>query len=122
HVIGNSFGAIVVLNLIVERPDLVASAAIHEPPLTRLLEDDQELSVVQNRIGAVIETLSAGGTEEGARQFVETVAFGRGTWDQLSPAMREAFVFNAPTWLDEMREPEAFTLDLDRLSSFGGPL
>src|SRR5436309_2627253 len=47
HVVGNSFGAIVVLDLIIERPDLIASAAVHEPPLIGLLEDDPELSVVQ---------------------------------------------------------------------------
>jgi len=43
-------------------------------------------------------------------------------WEQLSSEMRETFVFNASTWLDEMSEPGAFSLDCDRLSSFGGPL
>jgi pimeloyl-ACP methyl ester carboxylesterase len=122
HVAGNSFGAIIVLNLIIERADLIASAAIHEPPLIGLLEGNPALAGTQQRIGAVMEILSAGRTEAGARQFVETVAFGPGMWEQLSPEMRDTFVFNASTWLDEMREPAAFTLDLDRLSSFGGPL
>ncbi len=122
HVAGNSFGAIVTLNLIIARPDLVASAAIHEPPLIGLLEGNPALSAVRQRLGAVIETLSAGNTEAGARQFVETIAFGPGAWEQLAPEMRETFLFNAPTWVDEMKEPAAFSLDLDKLSSFGGPL
>ena len=122
HVVGNSFGAIVVLNLIIERPDLIASAAVHEPPLIGFLEGDPTLLPVRQRIGAVMDTLNAGQAEAGARQFVETVAFGPGMWEQLSPAMRETFVFNAPTWLDEMKERAAFELDLDTLSSFGGPL
>jgi pimeloyl-ACP methyl ester carboxylesterase len=122
HVVGNSFGAIVVLNLMIKRPDLIASATVHEPPLVGLLEGNPALTAIQQRIGAVIETLSAGHTEAGARQFVETIAFGPGTWEQLSPKMRETFVFNASTWLDEMREPAAFTVDLDRLAYYRGPL
>ncbi len=122
HVVGNSFGAIVVLNLMIKRPDLIASATVHEPPLVGLLEGNPALAAIQQRIGAVIETLSTGNMEAGARQFVETIAFGPGMWEQLSPEMRETFVFNASTWPDEMREPAAFTIDLDRLSSFGGPV
>src|SRR5262249_6548262 len=92
------------------------------PALIGLLDGNPGLAAVQQRIGAVIETLSAGQMEAGARQFVETIAFGPGMWDQLSPEMRKTFVFNASTWQDEMREPAAFTIDLDRLSVFGGAL
>jgi pimeloyl-ACP methyl ester carboxylesterase len=122
HVAGNSFGAIIVLNLMIKRPDLIASATIHEPPLIGLLEGDPALAGAQQRIGAVVETLSTGHTEAGARQFVETVGLGPGMWEQLSPERRETFVFNASTWLDEMKEPGAFALDCNRLSSFGGPV
>lgn len=31
------------------------------------------------------------------------------------------FVFNAPTWLDEINEPDAFVLDLDGLAAFDRP-
>jgi pimeloyl-ACP methyl ester carboxylesterase len=65
HVVGNSFGAIVTLNLIIERPDLVASAVIHEPPLIGMLEGNPALSIVQQRVRAVIDTLNAGNTEAG---------------------------------------------------------
>ena len=47
---------------------------------------------------------------------METVAFRPGAWEQLTPTMRETFIFNAPTWVDEMKEPAAFSLDLDKLS------
>ena len=122
HVVGSSFGAIITLKLLIERPDLFASATIHEPPLLRLVAGDPMLAAVQERTASVLDTLSAGQTEAGAKQFVETVAFGPGTWDQLPPAMQRTFVFNAPTWFDEMQEQEAFTLDLDSLSEFGGPV
>src|SRR6266478_6104280 len=76
HVVGNSFGAIIVLKLAAARPDLFASLTVHEPPLIGLLGNDPALPGVQQRIGAVIATLQSGKTELGAQQFVETVAFG----------------------------------------------
>ena len=38
HVAGNSYGANVTLTLLTERPDLVATVAVHEPPLFGLLD------------------------------------------------------------------------------------
>jgi len=55
HVAGNSFGAIIVLNLIIKRPDVISSAIVHEPPLIGLLEGNPALAGVQQRIGAVME-------------------------------------------------------------------
>jgi pimeloyl-ACP methyl ester carboxylesterase len=121
HVVGNSFGAIIALKLAGARPDQFASLTIHEPPLIGLLQNDAALPAVQQRIDAVITTLQSGKTELGARQFVETVALGPGTWEKLTPEMRQTFVFNAPTWLDEMNEPGAFTLDLEPLALFHQP-
>jgi hypothetical protein len=60
------------------------------------------------------------GTEPGAQKFVET-ALGRGMWEKLPPEMRQTFVFNASTWLDEMNEQGAFALDLGPLTAFDRP-
>ena len=80
------------------------------------------MSAIRERIGAVLTTLRSGDAEAGARQFVEKVALGPGMWDKLPPSQRETFVFNAPTWLDEMNEPEdMMTVDLARLSAFNRP-
>ena len=35
--------------------------------------------------------------------------------------MRETFVFNAPTWLDEAHDPEALEIDLSGLRGFAAP-
>src|SRR5437899_634679 len=69
HVVGNSFGAVITLKLAAARPDLIASLAIHEPPLIGLLGNDPALPMVQQRIGAVIATLKSGKTELGAQLF-----------------------------------------------------
>jgi hypothetical protein len=57
----------------------------------------------------------------GAQQFIDTVALGPGMWETLPPQMRQALVFNASTWLDEMNEQEAFVLDLGRLAAADRP-
>jgi pimeloyl-ACP methyl ester carboxylesterase len=121
HVLGNSFGASIVLRLAAARPDLFASLTVHEPPLIGLLGNGPGLPAVQQRMERVIATLQSGRTELGAQQFVETVALGPGMWEKLSPEMKQTFVFNAPTWLDEMNEPGAFLLDLERLATFDRP-
>jgi pimeloyl-ACP methyl ester carboxylesterase len=123
HVAGNSFGAAITLKCAAAHPDLFASAVAHEPPLLGMLGDHPALPAVRERIGSVLRTLRSGDLETGARQFVETVALGPGMWDKLPPEMRQTFVFNAPTWLDEMNEPEnVMTVDLIRLARFQQPL
>jgi pimeloyl-ACP methyl ester carboxylesterase len=72
-------------------------------------------------VGAVAEILAAGDHPAAARQFVETVAFGPGAWDSMSSQARETFIFNAPTWLDEVRDPSAPSMDLKTLRGFSAP-
>jgi pimeloyl-ACP methyl ester carboxylesterase len=125
HIVGNSFGGSIVLRLAGERPDLFRSLVVHEPPLFRILENEPQaqvaLSAAQERIDAVIQMLAANDLAGGAQRFIETVAFGPGAWEQLPSELRETFVFNATTWLDEMRDPETLTVDVDRLRSFAAP-
>ena len=53
---------------------------------------------------------------------MDTIAFGEGAWDeQLTPEMRETFVRNAPTYLDELDDPDALQFDLDALAPFDRP-
>ncbi len=125
HIAGNSGGAVVVLRLAAERPDLFRSMTVHEPPLFPLLEGQigasAALEEVGRRIAAVVARLESGDHEGGARQFVETIAFGPGAWDELPEETRQTFTFNAPTFLDEMRDPESVMLDPDALATYRRP-
>lgn len=125
HMIGNSFGASIVLRLAGERPDLFRSLIVHEPPLFGLLREEPKsrsmLAAAEERIAAVVELLSTGDLAGGARQFVETIAFGPGAWEKLPQAARDTFVFNALTWLDEIRDPDALEIDLGPLRKFAAP-
>lgn len=125
HVAGNSFGAAVVLRAATRRPTVFRSLIAHEPPLFPLLagtELEPALMEVQRRIGAVVELLERGDHERAARLFVDTIAFGPDAWDsQLTPEMRETFIANAPTFLDEARDPDALEMDLESLAGFDKP-
>ena len=125
NVVGNSFGACICLRLAAERPDLIRSLVIHEPPLVGLIADDPAmapiLEVFGGRIGGVVECLSAGDMAGGARRFVEDIAFGPGAWDGLPPEAQETFVTNASTFLDETGDPEGLTFELASVKSFDRP-
>jgi pimeloyl-ACP methyl ester carboxylesterase len=122
---GNSFGAVVALRAATRRPEVFRSLIVHEPPLFPLLagtEFEPALAEVQRRIEAVVALLEGEDHEGATRLFVETIAFGPGAWDeQLTAETRDVFIFNAPTWLDEVRDPDALQMDLDALAGFDGP-
>jgi histone acetyltransferase (RNA polymerase elongator complex component) len=71
------------------------------------------LADVGKRVRAVVARIAAGDNAGAAEQFVETMAFGPGTWTTLPPDLRQTFIENASTYLDEANDPEQITFDLD---------
>jgi pimeloyl-ACP methyl ester carboxylesterase len=125
HVVGNSFGGSVALRLAARRPALFRSLAVHEPPLFALLADRPDLAPTlytsDAGLQAVRAHLGTGNLEAGSRRFMETFVVGPGGWDRLSPDWRQTMVANAPTFLDELRDPDAYTVDLAALAAFPAP-
>lgn len=125
HVAGNSFGAAVVLRAAVRHPHVYRRLIAHEPPLFPLLGGtrlESALAEVQRRLGAVVTLLERPDNEAAARGFADTIAFGSDAWDSLlTPEMRDVFITNAPTFLDECRDPDALLMDLDALANFDKP-
>lgn len=125
HVVGNSGGAAVALWLAAERPDMLRSLVAHEPPLFGLLLDDPAsvptVRAIEERMTNVHRLLRGGHFRNAARHFVDTVAFGPGSWDKLPPARQDMFVNNAPTFLDELQDPNIAIVDLDALGRFDRP-
>jgi pimeloyl-ACP methyl ester carboxylesterase len=125
HVVGSSFGAAVVLRAATRHPEVFRTLIVHEPPLFPLLAGtslEPALAEVQRRIAAVVALLEDDDHESAARLFAETIAFGPGAWNhRLTPAMRDVFIANAPTFLDEVRDPDALQMDLDALTHFDKP-
>jgi pimeloyl-ACP methyl ester carboxylesterase len=127
HIVTNSYGGNIAMRLAVKDPGLIRSLAMHEPPIFELLADDPESAALLEQNQESLESVGArvadGDHEGAARQFVEEVAFGPGAWEnELPPEVREVFVRNAPTYLDELRDPDALGADLDGLSRFQRPV
>jgi pimeloyl-ACP methyl ester carboxylesterase len=53
HVIGNSAGAIVSLRLAADRPELIRSLVVHEPPLVGVISDDPAMASILRAFDAV---------------------------------------------------------------------
>jgi len=57
----------------------------------------------------------------GIKRFVEEVALGPGTWEQLPEELRQMFINNASTFLDEQQDAKWVGSDLSGLSRFSSP-
>jgi pimeloyl-ACP methyl ester carboxylesterase len=114
-------GGSVALRLAGQRPDLIRSLVVHEPPLFDLLPEPapEEFNAA---VAPVVALLEAGQTEAGAREFVDNIIFGPGTWDQIPAEVQQIVKFNAPTFLEETRDPSLLSLDLPALRRYAGPV
>src|SRR5215204_5071053 len=122
HVAANSLGGSIALGLAAHRPDLFQSLIVHEALLTSLVADDAELRPLlmelQARFESVLDQLRAGDIAGGTRCFVEEVALGPGMWEQLPEEVRQMDMNNAPTFLDELQDPNLADLDVSALRVF----
>ena len=127
HVVTNSYAGNIALRLAARRPDLFRSLSCHEPPLWNLIEGDPEsqemLQQGASSLEAVGRRISEGDHEGAARQFVEEVAFGPGAWENELPSeLKAIFVQNAPTFLDELQDPEQLRIDEESLTRLQLPV
>jgi len=127
HVVANSVGGIVALRLAARRPDLFLSLTCHEPPLWGLLVNDAEsrplLAQAAQSVESIGRRIAAGDHEGAARQFVEEVTTGPGAWEGLVPAeVKEVMIRNAPTFLDELRDPTQVSIDEDSFTRIEIPV
>ncbi len=125
-VLGNSFGASIVLRLAGERPELFRGVIAHEPPLFGLVADDPKfapmIAEIRSMLAGVAQRIASGDHQAAARHFVDEVALGPGMWARLPPEDQHMHVENAPTFLDEIRDPEQLAFDLNWIQEFPHPV
>lgn len=101
HLVGHSYGGAVALRLAREMPERVASLALYEPVLFRVLldaEDPAGREAVEVASG-IRAAVAAGQPHEAARIFVDFWS-GLGTFAALREAAREAVVARLATVMD----------------------
>ncbi len=125
YITGNSFGAIITLRTAAKRPDLFRKMIIHEPPLMGLIKDNpntkEAFEMLNSRVKAVMDLIAAGQMEKATETFMETLGMGPGTWAKLPEMAQKTFIYNAPTWYDEVLDTNSLVMDLDTLSVFKKP-
>ncbi|MGD2078456.1 MAG: alpha/beta hydrolase [Chloroflexota bacterium] len=124
-VVGNSHGALIALRLAGQRPELLRGVSGHEPDLFSLLQDDpaaaQALEEHKGDEEAVLDLIASGDHAGGAKLFIEIVT-GPGSWEKLPASYQQTLIHNAPTFLDEERDPENLDFDPEWVTSFPGPV
>lgn len=117
HLVTNSFGGELAMKVAIQRPELVASLAMHEPNLFAILGEEsapllQELGV---HVGATMAELKQGNFEAALPLFLNGVC-APGTWNELPESMQETFIYNAPTAITDFEDPTLGTIDVDQLT------
>ncbi len=111
HIIGHSYGGAVALRLAIDRPEMVRSLALHEPPFFGLLaadpatasEGEELLSAVRRWQGWVHEGLR----ERAAEELVDAFSTESGAWGRLSDPVRAACARTMERWAEESADPDA---------------
>ncbi|MGH3088462.1 MAG: alpha/beta fold hydrolase, partial [Rubrobacteraceae bacterium] len=102
-VFGTSAGAVILLNLLLRRPDALRGAIIHEPPLVPVLSNAGEVGAM---LQAMIEEGMAKGGPRGALEMFIRANAGDESFENLDPELRERMLGNAEVFFSI--ELEAF--------------
>lgn len=125
HIVGNSYGAGIVLKTAAKRPDLFKSMIVHDPPFVGVLKDNPKaqevLQILNGRIKVVLDLFAEGRVEKATEEFIDKIVMGTGTWKKLPEVAQKTFIYNAPTWYDEMQDPQSLQIDITTLSDFKKP-
>ncbi len=109
HLVGSSYGAMTALTLAVERPNVVRSLVLGEPPLlpwlARLPGGPALVEAfMATAFGPAGQALAQGDAEGGVRQFIDGV-LGPGAFDRLPSLARQGMLDNAAEMRAETTTP-----------------
>lgn len=123
-VAGTSSGANIALRVAGQRPELLRGVIAHEPGFFSLLEGDPTFSPMLDKVDQVkdivLKRIAAGDHARAAQYFIET-QLGPGSWERTPRQLQQTFIENAPTFLDDMNDPEHWAFDPDWFNGYSGP-
>ena len=111
HVIAHSYGGAVAFRLAADRPEMVRSIALHEPPFFGLLDEDPADALEGERVRAGTEAIRdlvrSGQRERAAREIVGAFSVEEGAWERLRPEVQQGLLRHVDRWAEELGDPEA---------------
>jgi pimeloyl-ACP methyl ester carboxylesterase len=123
HLVAHSYAAAVAFRLAVDRPELVRSLAVHEPPFLSLVGDDPTLGTEAAGIRETIHRLQAsvrgGRPAEAIAGLAPLLTSGGGP---VAPALERALTPFALAWAEEFDDPAAFGPTAGELAAFDLPV
>lgn len=127
HFIGHSYGANIVIQVAQQFPETAESIALYEPPLFGMLKNkaeyQQNLQQVQSAMKLAKSLLEQGNIEQGTIEFIEHVAFGQDSWNNIfDDRARATMLASYRTWLDQANDPERLNIKLQHLNDFKGKI
>ncbi|MDM1444451.1 MULTISPECIES: alpha/beta fold hydrolase [Myroides] len=127
HFIGHSYGANITIELANNHPDKVESIVLYEPPIFGILKGRSEykdmLSEIQAEMQKSKTLLEQGHIEQGTFNFIEKVAFGKGSWYSIfDQRARNTMTASYATWLDQANDPERLNIKPENLNQFNGKI
>ena len=124
HAIGNSMGGIVLLRAVIEREDLFQTISIHESAfvdMTPEISSIAEVVKVKVALDNTRKLLKDGKFEAGTKHFLDH-ALSPQLWEMMPPAMRDSFVSNSRSVIEELETTDVFRPDLERLRQLSVPM
>lgn len=127
HFIGHSYGANITIELANNHANRVESIVLYEPPIFGMLKGQSEykqiLSEVQSEMQKSKTLLEQGHVEQGTFNFIEKVAFGKGSWYSIfDQRARNTMTASYATWLDQANDPERLNIKPENLNQFNGKI
>jgi pimeloyl-ACP methyl ester carboxylesterase len=111
HLIAHSYGGAVALRLATDRPEMVRSLALHEPPFIGLLEEDPATAPEAERLWGTLDEIRrlahAGAREAAVRSIVESLSTEDDPWSAVGPEARRSLGAYLGRWEEEMGDPDA---------------
>jgi len=111
HLVAHSYAGAVALRLAADRPEMVRSLALHEPPFLGLLDDDPATQPEAERLREGMRRMQdlarSGQPASAVREVMESLSTEEGGWDRLSPGVQQALTRHVDRWLEEFNDPEA---------------